>query len=193
MVSKVRISLRLSLPGRRAIASIGAAWAFVASMITAGLRLVAAGFPNRSGRQARKITALTRVHEVASRLWFSRDLNHALDDILAGAIELLGADKGNIQVLDNEQCVLKIVASQGFEQAFLNFFREVSTADSSACGRGLRSGARLVIEDIESDALFTYLRPVARAAGFRAVQSTPIVSRAGAPLGMLSVGFFNTP
>src|SRR5262245_39313526 len=189
MVSKVRISQRLSLPWRRAIASIGAARAFVASVVIAALRLVAAGFPNRTRRQAMKIAALTRVHEVAYRLWLSRDLNQALNDILAGAIELLGADKGNIQGLDTKQRVLKIVASQGFEQDFLNFFREVSANDCSACGRALRSGERLVIEDVESDALFTLLRPAARAAGFRAVQSTPILSRAGAPLGMLSTHF----
>src|SRR5262249_4273904 len=33
------------------------------------------------------------------------------------------------------------------------------------------------------------LRPVARAAGYRAVQSTPLISRDGRPLGMLSTHF----
>ena len=81
------------------------------------------------------------------------------------------------------------MSSQGFKQDFLQTFSEVSAANNSACGRALRSGKRLVIENVESDALFTLLRPVARAAGFRAVQSTPILSRAGAPLGVLSTHF----
>ena len=142
-----------------------------------------------AGRQAKEFAALTRVHEIVSRLWFNRDLHQALDDLLAGAIELLGADKGNIQVLDTNQGVLKIVAARGFERDFLDLFSEVSAAGASACGRALQSGKRLVIEDVESDALFTLMRPVARAAGFRAVQSTPIISRAGEPLGMLSTHF----
>jgi GAF domain-containing protein len=56
----------------------------------------------------------------------------------------------------------------------------------------LKSGNRIVVEDVESDALFALLRPVARAAGFRAVQPTPILSRGGAPLGMLSTHFRST-
>src|SRR5262245_2687993 len=147
------------------------------------------GLRQRAGRQDKQILALTRVHEAASRLWLNRDLHQALDDTLAGAIELLGADKGNIQVLDGKRGVLKIVASRGFTPGFLDFFKEVSAADGSACGRALQSGNRIVIEDVESDTLFTLLRPVARAAGFRAVQSTPILSRGGAPLGMLSTHF----
>src|SRR5262245_51337535 len=191
MNSKIRIPQRSPLPERRAICAsiLGPARAFVASSMDGGRRLVATNLRKTTSRQAKKIVALTRVHEAASRLWLNRDLNQALDDILAGAIELLGADKGNIQVLDTKQRVLKIVASQGFEQDFLDFFSEVSTADGSACGRALRSGERLVIEDVENDALFALLRPVARAADFRAVQSTPIMSRAGAPLGMLSTHF----
>src|SRR5262249_47055670 len=48
---------------------------------------------------------------------------------------------------------------------------------------------RMVIEDVETDALFTPFRPLARAAGYRAMQSTPILSRDGVPLGMLATHF----
>src|SRR5262249_15903644 len=143
----------------------------------------------RARRQARQVVALTRVHEVAARLWLNRDLHQALDDMLAGAIELLGADMGNIPVLDTNRGFLKILAAPAFDQNFLNTFSEVSATHDSACGRALRSRKRLVIEDVETDALFTPLRPIAHAAGFRAVQSTPITSRGGAPLGMLSTHF----
>jgi PAS domain S-box-containing protein len=44
----------------------------------------------------------------------------------------------------------------------------------------------VLIEDVETDAAYAPLRDVARAAGYRAVQSTPLLSRSGAPLGMLS-------
>jgi signal transduction histidine kinase/CheY-like chemotaxis protein len=47
----------------------------------------------------------------------------------------------------------------------------------------------MVIEDVEADAPYTPLRPIARAAGYRAVQSTPLIGREGAPLGMLSTHF----
>src|SRR5262245_12426407 len=106
MVSKTRIRWRLALWERRATgaSTFGAARAVVANAIIAARSLAAVSFRKITGQQAKKIVALTRVHETASRLWLNRDLNHALDDILAGAIELVGADKGNIQILDTKQC-----------------------------------------------------------------------------------------
>ena len=94
---------------------------------------------------------------------------------------------GNIQLLDPQQKVL--IAQRGFGQEFLDFCREVSVEDESVCGRSLRSGERIIIEDVETDAAYAPLRPVARAAGFRAVQSTPLIDRDGTQLGMLSTHF----
>lgn len=137
-------------------------------------------------RLATDAAALARLNNASSRLWGIRDLREGLDEMLGAAIELLGADMGNVQVLDAERSVLVVAAQRGFEQPFLDFFREVSTADNSACGRTLRTGARTVIEDIESDEPYAPLRPVARAAGYRAVQSTSLIGRDGTALGMLS-------
>jgi PAS domain S-box-containing protein len=53
----------------------------------------------------------------------------------------------------------------------------------------LRSRKRIVIEDVETDPACAALRSIARAAGYRAVQSTPLVSRDGALLGVLSTHF----
>jgi PAS domain S-box-containing protein len=50
----------------------------------------------------------------------------------------------------------------------------------------LRSGERIIIENIETDARYAGLRSVARDAGYRAVQSTPLIGHDGAPLGMIS-------
>jgi PAS domain S-box-containing protein len=144
-------------------------------------------FRESEGRLEKKSAALARLHEVSSRLWLKRDLRQALDEIHAGAIEMLGADMGTIRILDT-QGVLKIEAHRGFKKEVLDFF-EVSAAGDSACGRALRSATRMVIEDVETDKLFTSFRPLARAAGYRAMQSTPIMNREGVPLGMLATHF----
>jgi PAS domain S-box-containing protein len=147
------------------------------------------GLRESERRLARKSAALARLHEVGSRLWRSRDLRQALDEILAGAIELLGANMGTIRILDITRGVLKIEAHRGFNQGFLDFFGEVSAAGDSPCGRALRSGERMVIADVEANKPFAPFRSLARAAGFRAVQSTPIMSREGALLGTLATHF----
>jgi PAS domain S-box-containing protein len=130
-----------------------------------------------------------QLHEATSRIWKMQNIAEGLDEILGAAIALVGADKGNVQLLNSETQVLRIAAQRGFKQDFLDFFSEVSTADESACGRVLRAGTQLIIEDIECDEPFVPFRHVARAADFRAVQSTPLLDRAGKPLGMISTHF----
>jgi PAS domain S-box-containing protein len=133
---------------------------------------------------------LAGLSELTSRLWRARTLQEGLEEILTAVIGLMGADKGNVQLLsDGERRVLTIAAHQGFEQDFLDFFREVSATDDSACGRTLASGERVIIEDIEADPPYAPLRPIARAAGYRAVISTPLLSFDGRPLGTISTHF----
>ena len=45
-------------------------------------------------------SALKQLNEASSRLWQARDLHAGLNEILGVAIELLGADKGNVQLFD---------------------------------------------------------------------------------------------
>jgi PAS domain S-box-containing protein len=131
---------------------------------------------------------LVKLNESSLRLWRSRTLQEGLEVMLAAVIELLGADKGNVQLLEGsgQDGVLRIAAQRGFQQDFLEHFREVSADDDCACGRALRSGQRIIIEDVEADAS---LRALARAADYRAVVTTPLVGGDGTPLGMLSAHF----
>jgi PAS domain S-box-containing protein len=133
--------------------------------------------------------ALAKLDDLSSRLWQLSSLQEGLSEMLAAVVGLLGADKANVQLLDAERGVLNIVAQYGFEQPFLDFFREVSIADQSACGRSLCSGCRVVVEDIETDEVYAPLRAIARASNYRAVTSTPLVSSDGSILGMLSTHF----
>jgi PAS domain S-box-containing protein len=137
---------------------------------------------------AAEADALVKLNESSSRLWRSRTLQEGLDVMLAAVIELLGADKGNVQLLEGtgKDGVLRIAAQRGFQQDFLEHFREVSADDDCACGRALRSGQRTIIEDVEADAP---LRALARAADYRSVVTTPLIGADGKPLGMLSAHF----
>ena len=141
--------------------------------------------PRSHDRLAAEVRALSRLNEASSRLWHVSDLKEGLQEILAGAIALLDSDKGNVQLLGNDG-LLRIVAQSGFDEPFLEAFRAVAPDDGAACGRALRTGRRVVIEDVDTDEPYAPLREVAKAAGYRAVQSTPIVSREGRRLGMIS-------
>ena len=135
--------------------------------------------------------ALAKLNELTQRLWRSRTLQEGLEEMTAAVIGLLECDKCSVQLLSGHgpAAVLRIVAQRGFEPQFVERFREVSAATSSACGRALASGQRVIIEDVESDASLESLRSGARAAGFRAVVSTPLIGADGRALAMLTGHF----
>jgi PAS domain S-box-containing protein len=139
--------------------------------------------------QKRVANTLATLNEWSARLRSTTDLEQGIGDTLVAAMDLLGADKGNVQLLDPDRGVLTIAAHVGFDQPFLDFFREMSAQDSSACGRALAAGERVVIEDVETDLRFAEFRAIARTSGFRAVVSTPLVSSDRTTLGVLSVHF----
>lgn len=132
---------------------------------------------------------LAQLNEWGWRLWRSRDVNEGLNEMLAAVIALLDADKGIVQLLDAQRGVLTIAAQRGFEQHFLDFFREVSADTDSSWGRALRENERFIVEDVEHDVAFAPFRPVMRSAGVRSVFSIPLIVADGSVLGMLSAHF----
>lgn len=132
---------------------------------------------------------LERLNECTARLWSCHTLQAGLEEILSAVMELLGAQKGNIQLLDEAATTLRIVAHRGFDESFLELFGEVTTQDDSSCARALKAGERMVIEDVESDPRCAPLREIARATGYRAVVSTPLIGPDDTPFGMLSTHF----
>jgi signal transduction histidine kinase len=82
-----------------------------------------------------------------------------------------------------------MVAQRGFGEDLLEHLRAVSAGDGSVSGRALAEGRRIVVADVREDPAFEAHGAFAEAAGFRGVQSTPLLSRAGMPLGVLSTHY----
>lgn len=136
-----------------------------------------------------ELAAINQVQELSLQLFASLDLNLILHQVLEASIGLLQADMGTIQLFDRQRGVLEIVAYQGFGTEFLDYFREVQANDGSVCSRALEQGQRVIVEDVQIDPEYEPHRQIAAAAGFRAVQSTPLISRQGELLGVLSTHF----
>src|SRR5215813_11382841 len=115
-------------------------------------------------------------------------LGALLDEVLEFALTLLRAERGNVQLADPATGALRIAAQRGFGPEFMEYFAAV-TDDGSACGRAAQQHAQVVITDVTTDPGFAPHREIALASGFRAVQSTPLVNRAGHLVGMLSTHY----
>ncbi|HYL82357.1 MAG TPA: PAS domain S-box protein, partial [Candidatus Acidoferrum sp.] len=137
---------------------------------------------------AAEVIVMTRLQELSTRLLASTELQDVLKEVLSATIALQNADFGNVQLYNSETLELEIVAHHGFQKDFLEYFGHVHE-DSAACGRALQRRERVIIEDVETDPGFEPHRQIAASAGYRAVQSTPLFSRSGEPLGMISTHF----
>jgi len=137
---------------------------------------------------AAELTAMTRLHEFSIHLLGTQEFQLVLEKVLDAIIALQNADFGNIQLYNPETQALEIVAQRGFQQDFLEHFRSVRDS-VAACGRAMKLRERVIIADVETDSEFAPHRHIAASVGFRAVQSTPLLSRGGAILGMLSTHF----
>jgi PAS domain S-box-containing protein len=142
----------------------------------------------RTARLSALNDGLLRLHEFSGHQRPEADLQQILHDALMAVIAMHGADFGNVQCFRRHTAALEIVAHHGFGQEFLDDFNAVAD-DSSACGRAHQLQQRVIVEDVQTDPGFAPHRAAAAAAGFRAVQSTPIASRSGEPLGIISTHF----
>jgi PAS domain S-box-containing protein len=133
---------------------------------------------------------MSRLHELSTRLTATSDLPSILYEVLDAIMELQGADFGDVQLYDEANGTLKIVAHRGLTQEFLDHFGTVDASDTSAGGLALKSGARVIIEDVNTHPDYEPHRDIAASTGYRGVQSTPLCERkTGKLVGMLSTRF----
>lgn len=135
--------------------------------------------------------ALNRLHNLSTLYLQDKNWDHVLKEIVDSAVDITGADFGNIQLLDPESHQLKIMAHQGFPKWWLDYWNTVSEGQGT-CGTALEKGKRIIVEDVENNPIFNgETLDVQLKAGVRAVQSTPIMTRTGKPLGMFSTHYKN--
>ena len=129
-----------------------------------------------------------QLYVAAARLRHIRHLEPLAGQALDKVLSLAQADRGNVQLADPASGALRIIAQHGFGAEFLDHFSVVND-DRSACGRAARYGTQLVIADVITDPGFEPHREIAVASGFRAVQSTPLIDKAGRLVGVISTHY----
>lgn len=142
---------------------------------------------------AADLKAMRRLNEIGARCAKDGDdVESCLEEILSVAIEITGADKGNIQLLNIEMDTLRIATQTGFEEPFLELFESCGNGNS-ACGVALQTKQRVVVENVNESEIYAG-KPALKAmlhADVLAVESVPLISSAGKALGIISTHFSN--
>ena len=143
-------------------------------------------------RLAEELETLRRLHHMTTAVATAATTQEALQHVLDGAIGLQQADFGELQLLDQDTQELRMVAHRGLHPDLLERYGVLGTNKSTSRVRALGSRCMVQIPDVLEDAAYASLREVAAQAGYRAVQSTPLISRAGTTVGIISV-YFRSP
>ena len=132
--------------------------------------------------------AMRQLSRLQQQLYQTGGLGSLVQKVLEDALSIAGGDFGNVQVIDPLSGSLRIVSQTGFGRDFLEYFAVVDDGHS-ASGRAAGQSAQVVIFDVDKDPGFAPHRAIARASGFRAVQSTPLVGLDGHVVAMVSTHF----
>jgi len=139
-------------------------------------------------RLAREVAGATTLQSVSARLISESTLESLYAQIVSAAGELMASDAASVQMLAADHASLTLLAWRNFHPDSAAFWQRVSVRPDSTCGKALRDGERVVVADTEACDVMagTQDQQEYRRSGIRAVQSTPLRSRSGQPLGMLS-------
>ena len=160
-----------------------------------------AAFPRGSSRDSE--TALSDIeflHRISLDLIGEQDLEALYGKIVDAAVSITGSQFGTMQLLcpqghpSGHAGELQLLCSRGLPPEAVGFWQWVSPMAYSSCTMALQLGQRAIIPDFEewADIAGTEDLIAFRRAGIRSAQTTPLRSRDGRLLGMIST-HWSTP
>src|SRR5262245_37964795 len=163
--------------------------------------LTSAKFEEQSRRAAAKLaeaqaklevelTDTKLLQNISAELVQQENITALYETIIDGAVAIMRSDFASMQQLHPERGngELRLLTFRGFNPQAAKFWEWVRTDSQSSCSAALRTGQRVIVPDVEqcdfmagTEDLVTSLQT-----GIHAVQSTPLLSRSGMLLGIIS-------
>jgi len=135
-----------------------------------------------------QVQDLRRLHETAVRLTGNLDVESVLREVLQAAMAVPGTSLGLLSLCEPDRPGLALAVQAGFAPEFLDEVRHVPPG-GGACGTAFAERRQVVVEDVTTDPVFAPYRAAAEGAGFRSCHSTPLFTRRGDIVGVLSMFF----
>ena len=153
-------------------------------------------FPRLERAYAEEIVASdhrdTRLlQSLSAQLIQEQDARSLNETFVTAAASIMQSHCASLQLLYPERGArgeLKLIVARGFTPEAERYWEWVRSDSGTSCGAALRAGTRVIVPDIEHCDFMkgTPDQAALLAAGIRASQSTPLVSRGGKMLGMIT-------
>lgn len=139
-------------------------------------------------RLAAELAATQRLQEISALLIQEGESDALYSGLTKAAVSLMGSDAASMQMYDRRRSSLKLLAWTGFHPDSARFWTWVEAESGSSCAAALKSGARVIVPDVEQCGfvLGTADLEAYRKSNIRAVMSTPLISRSGVLVGVIS-------
>lgn len=142
-------------------------------------------------RLATDLASTERLQEISTELLGENQPGALYSKIVDAALLIMRADFASMQAFHPERGEggsLKLLAHRGFTPEAEHQWDWVRADSTTSCGASLRIHARVIVPDLDLNELIagTADAEVFRRTGIRAMQTTPLISRDGQLLGMLS-------
>lgn len=128
------------------------------------------------------------LHTISSAMTDEDSVDALYQKLVDAATLVMRSDFGSMQRYDQTRGELELIAHHGLNDEALQFWKWVYPGRATTCGKALEIGKRVVVSDFEtcdfiagSDDLIAF-----RKAGVRAAQSTPLRTRSGRLVGMIT-------
>ena len=127
------------------------------------------------------------LHDLSARLVTEADTQAFFDAILSAAVGITRAVAGTVRVLDPASGMLTIFATHGFDDDLVERMRVIDAGPATSIVRAISTGQRAFVDlDGPDPSEPGGLLSLQYAAGLRFAQSTPLVTRDGRIIGVLT-------
>jgi PAS domain S-box-containing protein len=135
-----------------------------------------------------ELRVVRRLQEVSSLQIQIANRTPFYEQIVEAATYIMQSDMASMQKFDPERGELHLLVSKGFHPQSAKLWEIVHLGSNTSCSVALREGKRCIIADTEKSDLLAGTSDLEefRRSGIRAMQSTPLASRSGRLLGMIT-------
>lgn len=140
---------------------------------------------------AAELADMQRLQDLSLQLVGENSVQALYEQILDAAVAIMRSDYASIQMVDPELGPvggLRLLGHRGFTPFAASFWSTVRLAQENVCAVAVSRGQRTIVRDVETCEFLvgTEDLKVFLQTGIRAVQFTPLLSRSGRLLGMIS-------
>jgi PAS domain S-box-containing protein len=139
-------------------------------------------------RLERELADTKRLQAISAMLIEREDDGAIYENIVDAAMRLMRSDAASVQMLDRDTQELRLLAWKGFHPESAAYWHRVTSQMGTMCGSALKRGERIIVTDVWKESYPEGSKSLDhfRLSGIRSVQSTPLVSRDGSVIGMIS-------